>query len=124
MAEAANTGRKYHTGTASSRTGEYITRDSGANAGAYRSNALVAAKEAGNGGTAVTIAGQKMKVSHLDVGTASYAVFKGQRGALGAQVGPSIEAALPQLTGCSKAAGPFVVGNGSKGQIVYALTCS
>lgn len=115
-------------GTASSRTGEFstvsFTGQSGGSS-AHRANALLAVKEAG-GGTAVNIAGQALRVSHVDVGAASYAVFKGRTGALGGGgLNAAMEAALPQITGCSKAAGPFAIGSGgSRTQLVYALTCS
>ena len=129
-AGAASSDGVLRQGTASSRTGEFITANfAGATGSAnspYRANALVAAKQAG-AGTRVSVGGQSMKVSHLDVGNASYAVFQGRNGRnIAAGDAAAMEAALPQLTGCSKAAGPFRVGPGGKSNthMVYALKCS
>lgn len=136
-------------GTASSRTGEYITngaltveqaRGGGTRVSAapgslrdspYRANALVAAKEAKGGGTAATIGSTSVKVYHIDVGTTSYAVFRkgggilGGSGRLNTADGPAMEAALPALTGCTSVAGPFRIGPGGtvNTHMVYALNC-
>lgn len=122
-AGAASSDGVLRQGTASSRTGEFITANfagaSGVAGSSHQANASVAAQNAGTG-TRVTLAGQSMEVAQVDVGSASYAVFNRTSGRMSASTGPSLEAALPQLTGCSKAAGPFNIGT----QTVYALTCS
>lgn len=139
-------------GTASSRTGEFsgpgrtengaVVGSFGASskrgaAGAnntrnspYRTNALVAAKSATSGGKAVNIGGTSLKVYHIDVGDASYAVYRKSSftgtGTIDRAQGPSLEAALPTLTGCASVAGPFTIGPYGKSNthMVYALSCS
>ena len=110
-------------GTASSRTGEYISANfagatlaSGAPASA---NAVVAANQAG-AGSRVTLNGQIVKVSHVDVGRESYAVVQSVGvGGVPSTKSAALEAALPQLTGCHKASSAVQVGQ----KMVYALKC-